>query len=48
MADAVGLAHDEDRDDGGARHHREAIEAAWGCGQLAEEWDPIASERLAF
>src|SRR5258708_126899 len=40
VADAVGLAHDEDWDDRRARHHCEAIEAAWRCGQLAEERDP--------
>src|SRR5580704_9607334 len=40
VADAIRLAHDEHRDDGGTGHHCEAIEAAGRCGHLAEKWDP--------
>src|ERR1700722_3597636 len=40
VADAVLLAHYEHRDDRGARHHREAIEATGRRRHLAEKRDP--------
>jgi len=47
VADTVGLAHDEDRDDGGARHHREAIEAA-GLRPARPKNGPRLPRALAF